>query len=136
MSQDDDTPRWTAGFKDAVKGLLGPTAGGWGPTYSDAGSVAQAIQRAYQAGRLDGMAEALKVSVPTQEPPDERFETVEEAWERLGLFEPPERLPEPWVVTLEPLDGDHYVWCVRSVRSVLGLSLADAEDYVKELLDD
>jgi len=132
MSQDDDTPRWAAGFKDAVKGLMG-APDTWGPTYT---AFAQAIRRAYQAGRLDGVAEALKVTFPTGESVEERFETVEEAWERLGLFEPPERLPEPWVVTLEPLDGDHYVWCVRSVRSVLGLSLADAEDYVKELLDD
>jgi len=119
MSQDDDTPRWAAGFKDAVKGLMG-APDTWGPTYTDEAAFAQ----------------ALKVTFPTGESVEERFETVEEAWERLGLFEPPERLPEPWVVTLEPLDGDHYVWCVRSVRSVLGLSLADAEDYVKELLDD
>ncbi|HSN11769.1 MAG TPA: hypothetical protein VLS51_06660 [Propionibacteriaceae bacterium] len=133
MSYDDDTtPRYLGGFRAAVRRLLGPHPG-WSAVYTDDAAYAQAVARAYQAGRLDGMAEALALPAPGPVADDDeptRAPFVVEPFDTPA--EPPQRL----TLTLPPMGGTNpRTWAVRHARAVLGLSLAEGTDYVRELLD-
>lgn len=132
MSYDDDTtPRYLAGFRSAVKSLLGPKPG-WSAVYTDDAAYAQAVARAYQAGRLDGMAEALALPAPGP------VEAVEDVLAPL-VVEPFDTPPVPPVrpVLALPAMGttDPRVWAVRHARAVLSLSLVEGTEFVRELLD-
>ena len=61
MSLDDrTTSKYLAGFRQAVRTLMGPHPGGWSATYNDADALEQALRKAYQAGLLDGMRTGLR----------------------------------------------------------------------------
>lgn len=138
MPNDDAiSTKYLDDFPAIVKTFQKPPVNGWGPTYSDDAAIEQALLRAYHEGRMDGISQAMApsrapgVPVVDEEPP----ETLAEAIERLGLrlapTEPP-RLPE---VVLEPLAGeDWYVWMVRETRRVMGMSLAEADEFVSEVM--
>lgn len=139
MSQHDGiTARYDAGFQAAVRGLLRPPVGGWGPTYTDEAAIEQALRRAYQQGRMDGVTEALghpdAPRAVNDEPEVPRL-SQEEVWADLGLFEPSAEPPRLRAVTLDPMDpAAPTLWAVQQARKVLGLSLAEATEFVVEVL--
>jgi hypothetical protein len=131
------TPKYLPGFREAARFLNGPHGGGWPVPYTAEGWLDTVARQAYQAGRLDGVSQAFgPIDAPgAPETPEEPLETVEEAWERLGLFEAATVAPGPVSVVLgtvvvEPLTGDPMAWAVRQARSALGLSLAEAMEFV------
>ena len=135
---DEETPRYAAGFRQAVRRLLGPKAG-WSTTYTDDAAYAQAIARAYQAGRLDGVSEALgpiAAPGPVDVEPEAPRESREQVYERLGLFEAPVVPPVLASVVLDPLVEPVRSWEIRQTRATLDLSLAEATEFVRSLHDD
>jgi hypothetical protein len=129
--------KYLPGFREAVRFLNGPHGGGWPVPYSAEGWLSLVARQAYQAGRLAGVSQAFgPIDAPrAPETPEEPLETVEEAWERLGLFEAASACPGPvsavlGSVVVEPLTGDPMAWAVRQARTALGLSLAEAMEFV------
>ncbi len=139
-----DSSKYAPGFREAVKRLLGAHSNAWGTTYTAEAMLEQELSKAYHRGRMDGVTESLGLL----EAPgglvvaEEARPSTEAVWEALGLFvagsEPPGTLTEALLTRpdLPPLDGDHVVWSVRHSRALLGLSLRDGTDYVRELLGD
>lgn len=145
MSLDDDatTGKYDADFPVVVRSFLRPPVVGWGPTYTDEAAIEQALRRAYHQGRMDGVSSVLKPDAPrAPETPEETFETVDEAWERLGLFEAASACPGPvsavlGTVTLEPIgDRDVREWMLAEAKRVLGISLIEADEFVSGLLEE
>jgi hypothetical protein len=143
MSQHDGiTPKYEAGFADAVKRLQGAHPGTWGTTYTPLGALEQALRQAYHQGRMDGVTEALghpDAPRPVNDEPEVSRLTQEEVWADLGLFEAADAPPLPLSiaalsVTLDPIDGDPHVWAVQQARTTLGLSLVEADEFVTEVL--
>jgi len=146
MSQADDiSPKYEAGFHDAVRRLLGPHPHGWTTaTYSDEHAIEVALRRAYHEGRIDGISWALGPS-PAPGPvgvAEDVLPTVEGEWERLGLFEAPGASPGPisayleaWrsVPVVDAPAGNVRVWAIRHAMSLLGDSLAEATEFVNEM---
>jgi hypothetical protein len=145
MSQHDGTtPKYLAGFRAAVRAMMGPQPHQWAATYGDAARIEQMLQQAYQAGLIDGMSAAHPLPAPgpveaAEEPEPDRGA----AWASLGLFEAPSEPPgllSEALATRPDLpsigDTDPRVWSVRHARAVLTLSLVEGTDYVKGLLDD
>jgi hypothetical protein len=138
---DGTTPKYLAGFRAAVKRMMGPQPHQWVERYSEAAKIEQLLQRAYQQGLLDGHALAVPLAAPgpvNDEPEVPRL-SLEEVWADLGLFVPagePPRIGQilATVEPLEPLTDDPYVWAVQQTRTRLGLSLVEADDIVKEIL--
>ena len=137
---DEGTPRYAAGFRQAVRRLLGPKENGWSSAlYTDEEAIAQALRKAYWEGRFDAIDALMghPAAPGPVEVEEDATETREEAWERLGLFPAPAEPPALATVTLEPLgDADPYTWAVRQSRTTLGLSLVEATDFVTGVLDD
>lgn len=145
MSQvDGTTPKYEAGFAEAVKRLQGAHPGGWGPTYSAEGALEQALRQAYHAGRMDGITEALghpdapgPVNIEAEVPRP----TLEEVRDDLGLFEvvpgtTPRKISEALAAApvLPPLRGSAVVWATRVGMEHLGMSLAEASDWAKGIM--
>ena len=134
-------------FPFAVRQFMKPPVGGWTATYSEPAAIEQAIRRAYHAGRMDGLSEAMRLAAPSV-PPLEADEDAEwrewaaETTERLDLFTVShDFVPEPLSAVLSrretpaPLGAaDHLVWSVRAARAALGLSLAESSEFVTEVL--
>lgn len=135
----DEPTKYLPGISDAIRSMLRAKDGSWSTTYGDKAAVEAAIRQAYQAGRLDGISEALALPAPgAPETPVEPSETPEEVWERLGLFEPPSAAPVPVSavlagVTPVTMPGDPTFWAVREARKTLGLSLVEGVEFVKGL---
>ena len=137
---DDSATKYLPGISDAIRSMLRAKDGSWSTTYGDKAAVETAIRQAYQAGRLDGISEALALPAPgAPVAVEEPSETLEDVWERLGLFEPPTAVPEPIsavlaaVVPVTPMPGDQTFWAVQHTRKALGLSLVEGVEYVKGL---
>lgn len=141
MPLDDSTAtKYLPGISDAIRTMLRAKDGSWSTTYGDKAAVETAIRQAYQAGRLDGMSEALRVPAPGAPVRDqEPSETPDGLWDHLGLFEPPGAVPARLSavladVTPSPvMPGDPTFWAVRQAREVLGLSLVEGVEFVKGL---
>lgn len=139
---DGTTPKYLAGFRAAVKRMMGAQPHQWVERYSDPAKIEQMLQRAYQQGLLDGHALAVPVDAPgpVNEEPEVPRPTLEEVWADLGLFVAADGPAIPLgqilasVEPLEPLGDDPYVWAVQQTRNRLGLSLVEADDIVKEIL--
>lgn len=137
---DDTATKYLPGISDAIRTMLRSKDGGWSTTYGDKAAIEQAIRQAYQAGRLDGLSEALRPAAPrAPESPEEPRESAEAVWERLGLFEPPSATPAPIsailadVVVSPAMPGDRTFWAVVASRKALGLSLIEGVEFVKGL---
>lgn len=135
--RDDLQFRYLDDFPAIVKTFQRPPVNGWGPTYSDDAAIEQALLRAYHEGRMDGISQAMTPSrapgVPVVD--EEPLETLAEAIERLGLRLAPREPPRLVTPVLEPLAGeDWYVWMVRETRRVMGMSLAEADEFVSEVM--
>ena len=136
---DEETPRYAAGFRQAVRRLLGPKENGWSSAlYTDEEAIAQALRKAYWEGRFDAIDALMghPAAPGPVEVEEEPLETREQAWERLGLFPAPTAPPVLVPVTLAPLEGSVRTWEIRQVRATLGLSLAEATEFVKGLHDE
>lgn len=136
----EERTKYLPGFREAVKALLGPKGGRWSTTYTEEAAQEQALRQAYQAGRLDGIAEALRLAAPSvPEAPEEPQEAPEAVWERLGLFEPPTEAPGPVSAALEAApDLTDALTRARMIRVAcvhLGLSLAEGTAWVDEILE-
>lgn len=136
----EERTKYLPGFREAVKALLGPKGGQWSTTYTEEAAREQALRQAYQDGRLDGLAEALRPAAPSApESPEEPAEAPEAVWERLGLFEPPMSAPGPVSAALASApELDDALTRARMIRVAcvhLGLDLAEGTAWVDALLE-
>jgi hypothetical protein len=139
---DGTTPKYLAGFRAAVRQMMGSQPSRWATTYGDAARIEQLLQKAYQQGLLDGHALVTPVAAPGPVA-DETVEvprlSQEEVWADLGLFEPSSTPPQKIgqilsTVVVAPLEGDPFAWAVRQTRATLDMSLAEATEFVRGVL--
>lgn len=138
QQHDGETPKYLAGFRAAVKSMMGPQPHRWVEQYGEPARIAQLLQQAYQRGLIDGWSLRVPVDAPgpvAVEAPGEP-ETTEGAVARLDLFEAASVPPVLSSVALEPLgDRDWYVWMVEQTRRVMGMSLIEADEFVSEVME-
>jgi hypothetical protein len=138
---DGTTPKYLAGFRAAVKAMMGPKPHQWSATYGEPARIEQLLRQAYQRGLLDGYALVTPVDAPG--PVNTGAEvprlTLEEVWADLGLFEvvpgtTPQRLSDVTAPVLPPMNGGGpRVWATRIAMEHLGMSLAEASEWAKEM---
>lgn len=146
--QDGTTPKYLSGFRVAVRSMMGPQPHQWIERYDRPDQIEQLLAQAYQRGLLDGYALRTPVNAPgpVDVPPETPRETREAVAERLGLFAPPTRTPQPISAFLEaqraameglapsPV-GDYRTWMVRQARIALNTDLADAMTLVRSVTE-
>ncbi|MGV0949393.1 MAG: hypothetical protein ACOYB3_01885 [Azonexus sp.] len=142
LPHDGTTPKYLAGFRAAVRRMMGPQPHQWAATYGDAARIEQMLQRAYQQGLLDGHALVVPLDAPAADA-NEWVEvprpTLEEVRADLGLFDVAEVAPPQigQILSSRPplpaVTGSPRVWQIRMTMSVLGLSLAEATEFVNEM---
>lgn len=138
---DGTTPKYLAGFRAAVKRMMSPQPHQWVATYGEPARIEQLLQQAYQRGLLDGWSLQVPVEAPgpLNDEPEVPRPPLVEVWADLGLFvaaeAPPGLLSEALATMpdLPPLEGNPRAWAIRQTMTVLGVSLAEATDYVTDL---